>query len=346
MLAEIKGDIMSDLLAQLLADAVAVKRQYIDELFVKSNVVGCGIGFKIAGDVQTDEPCIIISVSRKLPKAQLAATDLIPKLINQVKTDVIETGLFRAFQNPQQKYRPAQPGVSIGHHAITAGTLGCLVRRDGEILILSNNHVLANSNTAQPGDAILQPAPLDGGTASDKIAELVSFVPLDYGGGDGSAQPEGCAGLLGRAMAALKVLSGQPVPQAPTSAGNNHIDCALARPTAPTLVEADILQIGLPTGVGAATLGTRVQKFGRTTGYTQGQIIQIDVTASVDYDGKLAVFHDQIMAGAMSQGGDSGSAILDDQKRIVGLLFAGSDTTTLINPIQFVLDALNVQIVT
>ncbi len=333
---------MSDLLAQLITNAIAVKRQYLDELFARSNVVGCGVGFKIAGDVQTGEPCIVISVSRKLPKAQLAAADLIPKLINQIKTDVIETGLFRAFHNPQQKLRPVQPGVSIGHHAITAGTLGCLVRRDGETLILSNNHVLANSNAARPGDAIFQPSPMDGGTAEDKIAELVSFVPLDYG----NAGPEGCAGLLGRLMAAIKLVSGQPASQAPTPTGSNHVDCALARPIAPGLVLEDILQIGRPTGVGSATLGTRVQKFGRTSAYTQGQIIQIDVTASVDYDGKLAVFHDQWMAGAMSQGGDSGSAILDDQRRIVGLLFAGSDSTTLINPIQFVLDALNVQIVT
>ena len=70
------------------------------------------------------------------------------------------------------------------------------------------------------------------------------------------------------------------------------------------------------------------------------------MTATVDYDGPTAVFHGQLMSGAMSQGGDSGSAVLDDQKRVVGLLYAGSDTTTLINPIQDVLTALNVEIVT
>ena len=52
------------------------------------------------------------------------------------------------------------------------------------------------------------------------------------------------------------------------------------------------------------------------------------------------------MAGAMSAGGDSGSAVLDMNKRVVGLLFAGSDSTTIMNPIQLVLDALQVQLVT
>jgi V8-like Glu-specific endopeptidase len=66
----------------------------------------------------------------------------------------------------------------------------------------------------------------------------------------------------------------------------------------------------------------------------------------VDYGGPTATFHSQLMAGAMSQGGDSGSAVLNNQKQVVGLLYAGSDTTTLFNPIQDVLTALNIEIVT
>jgi hypothetical protein len=328
---------MSQYVAQIVAEAMTVKRQYLEELFSKANVVGCGVGFKIAGETQTQELCIVVSVAAKMPLAQLAATDLVPKFIGQIKTDVIETGVFRAFQNPQQRMRPAQPGASIGHHAITAGTLGCLVQRDGETFILSNNHVLANINSARPGDAILQPGPLDGGTTADKIAELTEFVPLDFGAS--ASEPSGCASVL------LSLLSLQPASQPKATGGYNRVDCALARPV-PGSVVPDVLHIGRPTGVGTATLGTPVQKFGRTSGFTQGRITQIDATVSVDYDGQPAVFHDQLMAGAMSQGGDSGSAILDEQKRVVGLLFAGSEVTTLINPIQLVLDALRVELVT
>jgi hypothetical protein len=326
----------------MIQNAIAVKRQYLDKLFTMPNVVGIGIGYKVSAGVVMNELAITINVSKKVPSAQLAAGDIIPKLLGSIKTDVVETGVFKAFQDPKQKMRPARPGVSIGHYQITAGTFGCLVKRGSDVLILSNNHVLANINKATLGDAILQPGPYDGGTNADKIAELAEFIPIEFGTGDGGT-PGGCSGLI----SSLLSLFGQP-PQARSinQPGDNHVDCAIARPLSPDLVTPEILQIGKPTGVGTATLGTTVQKFGRTTNYTQGTIIQVDVTATVDYGGPTAVFRGQLMAGAMSQGGDSGSAVLDDQKRVVGLLYAGSDTTTLMNPFQDVLTALNVEIVT
>jgi len=330
---------MSADLERLILDAIAVKQQNLDKLFALRNVVGIGVGFKVAGDVVTKELAITINVSKKIPAAQLAPSDLAPKLIGSVKTDVVETGIFKAFQDPKQKMRPARPGVSIGHYNITAGTFGCLVKRGADVFILSNNHVLADINKANLGDAILQPGKYDGGTLADKIAELVEFVPIEFDGGGGSGTPGGCSGLI------ASLFGSKPTSRGINQPGDNHVDCAIAKPTSPDLVTPDILQIGKPTGVGTATLGTAVQKFGRTTSYTQGSIIQVDVTATVDYGGPTATFHGQLMAGAMSQGGDSGSAVLNDQKQVVALLYAGSDTTTLFNPIQDVLTALNVEIV-
>jgi hypothetical protein len=131
-----------------------------------------------------------------------------------------------------------------------------------------------------------------------------------------------------------------------TSPGENLVDAALARPLNPAQFVAEIFKIGIPAGVAEATLGTPVQKTGRTTGFTQGRITQIDVTTSVDYNGRAAMFTDQLMAGGMSEGGDSGSAVLDEDKNVIGLLFAGSPRATLINPIKTVLSLLNVEIVT
>ncbi len=334
---------MADEFMQSIRQAVAVKQEYLSKLLGLPNVVGVGIGWKVAGDTPTRELAITVNVSKKLPTVQLAASDVAPKLIGSIKTDVVETGIFRALQDPKQKMRPARPGVSIGHYAITAGTFGCLVQRGGQVFILSNNHVLANINQGKPGDAILQPGPYDGGTTADKIAELTEFVPIDFGTGNGGGTPGGCSGLIG---SLLNLFSpAPPASVAVNQAGNNTVDCAIAQPLSPDLVTPDILQIGTPVGVGTASLGTAVQKFGRTTNYTQDSIIQVDVTATVDYGGPTAVFQGQLMAGAMSQGGDSGSAVLDNQKRVVGLLYAGSDTTTLINPIQAVLSALNVELV-
>ncbi|HEX6270593.1 MAG TPA: hypothetical protein VFZ43_10175 [Anaerolineales bacterium] len=319
-----------------IALAQQAKRQNQARLMRMSNVVAVGVGFKITGGVQTNEPCVVVSVVKKLPLIQLPESARLPRALGAVQTDVVETGKIFALQDPTEKMRPARPGVSIGHYQITAGTLGCLVQRNGQVYILSNNHVLANSNAAQLGDAILQPGPHDGGTSADQIGTLEQFIPVGFGISAGC----GCSpfALLLRLLGLAKPMINEP--------GNNTVDCAIAKPLSVDLVDPDILNIGIPTGVGTATLGTQVQKSGRTTGLTTDQVTQIDVTVAVNYGGKIAIFRNQLMAGAMSQGGDSGSAVLDMDRQVVGLLFAGSTTTTIMNPIQLVLDALQVQLVT
>jgi hypothetical protein len=320
--------------------AIALAQQAKDQnearLMRLRNVVAVGVGFKTVDGVRTNELCVVVSVIKKLPLIQLPESARVPKALGGVQTDVVETGLIFALQNPTEKMRPARPGISIGHYQITAGTLGCLVQRGGQVYILSNNHVLANSNKAQLGDAILQPGPHDGGTNADQIGTLEQFIPVSFGISTGC----GCSpfALLMRLLGMAKPMVNEP--------SNNTVDCAIAKPLSADLVNPDILNIGIPTGVGTATLGTPVQKSGRTTGHTTDEITQIDVTVSVSYGGPVAVFRNQLMAGAMSQGGDSGSAVLDMNRQIVGLLFAGSNTTTIMNPIQFVLDALQVQVVT
>ncbi len=336
-----------DALTRVILTVQEVKRAYEAQLMSLTNVVATGIGYKIAGDTPTDEVSIVVSVSKKLPLAQLTEATMVPKTINGTKTDVIETGTIVAFQDPKQRLRPARPGCSIGHYQITAGTLGCLVKSGDQVYILSNNHVLANSNAAQNGDPIWQPGQYDGGTSADQIATLERFISLGFDGTPQptpTPQPGGCSPLASILKAFQPQTTTTPAPI--NTPGNNTVDCALAKPLSPDLVTPDILNIGVPMGVGTATLGTQLQKMGRTTGYTTGQITQLDVTVSVDYGGKVATFRNQLLAGAMSQGGDSGSAVLDMNKRAVGLLFAGSASTTIMNPFQKVLDALQVQLVT
>ncbi len=328
-----------------LEPVIRVKRQNLNYLLSRRNVVACGVGFKETERGITDEPCVVVSVTKKMPEAQLSSADIVPKKLGEVKTDVQETGVIRALQGHKDRWRPAPAGVSIGHINITAGTLGCLVTRDDQLFILSNNHVLANSNAAQKGDAIIQPGRYDGGTASDQIATLEDFVPINFGTSPPTCSTAtGVEGLLNWLAKLLgsshRVMAFQEVPE------RNLVDAAIARPLSDDLVEKRIFEIGVPKGTREATLGTQVKKSGRTTGFTTGRITQIDVTTQVSYgEGLDAIFEDQLMAGAMSQGGDSGSAVLDEDDFVVGLLFAGSDTTTIMNPIQFVLDALNVEIV-
>ena len=145
----------------------------------------------------------------------------------------------------------------------------------------------------------------------------------------------------GRSSDTQTATTGQELPEA-----INEVDAALARPLSANLVNANILKIGVPAGIAQATLGTQVQKSGRTTGHTTGRIIQIDVTTRIAYGDQIALFANQLMADGMSAGGDSGSAVLDMERNVVGLLFAGSVSATIINPIHKVLTALDIQIVT
>jgi hypothetical protein len=219
-----------------------------------------------------------------------------------------------------------------------------LVRRGPQIYILSNNHVLANSNDAQPGDAILQPGPSDGGTLADQIATLQEFVPINYG-----TAPPTCPvsnAVVGAHNWVAKLIGGQHRIEAyQENPEMNLVDAAIAAPLSPELVEKRILEIGAPQGVAEGTLGLAVRKSGRTTGLTSGEITQVEATVQVSYGAAgTATFTDQLMAGPMSSGGDSGSAILDGSDRVVGLLFAGSSSTTILNRIQNVLEALNVVI--
>ena len=290
----------------------SVPRIHETRLFRKRNVVGVGIANKVVGGRRTDKPCVVVFVERKVPRSQLRPNDLIPETIEAMKTDVVETGRIQALQARTDRWRPAPGGVSIGHYRITAGTLGVVARRADARMILSNNHVLAKENAASIGDPILQPGPYDGGTDRDRIATLDAFVPIVFDG------------FLDWLLSLFGIA--RPV--------RNVVDAALGKPLSDADVSDEILEIGTVSGTVSGTIGMPVKKSGRTTGLTQGQITAVAATIRVFYGlTRTARFRDQLVASALSQGGDSGSLIVDADNRAIGLLFAGSSNTTILNPI-------------
>jgi hypothetical protein len=210
--------------------------------------------------------------------------------------------------------RPALAGVSIGHYRGGAGTFGAVVydRKTGEPLILSNNHVLANTSLTDEkrgeiGDSIVQPAVMD--KKSKELGVLAKYVPLN------------------------------PYPSP------NVVDCALAKPLSEQDISPEILEIGTVAGVCEPVVGMEIKKSGRTTGYTTGKIRALNATINVSYgNGQTIKFEKQIVASPMSRPGDSGSLVLNRENKAVGLLFAGSDLSTIINPINYVLEMLGVRI--
>ncbi len=322
-----------------------VKERHEASMMAKKNVVGLGIGYKQTKGVKTDRLALVVMVSKKVAAEVLREGDVIPAEIEGVTTDVIEVGEIVALQARTDRWRPAPGGVSIGHFKITAGTLGALVRdaETDEILILSNNHVMANSNGAVQGDPILQPGPADGGTvAADAIANLLRFVPIQFES-EPSQSPcpfsqaaAGMANFFAKLVGSRHRLLPVVIQQA------NQVDGALARPVSPDVVGSDILEIGSVTGDREPELGMGVKKSGRTTGLTTGTVQLLDASVQVGYGGgRTALFTNQILTTNMSQGGDSGSLLVDAEgNKAVGLLFAGSDQVTIHNPIGVVEDAL------
>jgi hypothetical protein len=307
------------------------------------NVVGMGAGIKWKNGQPTGEPALVVLVTQKVEKDQLGAADQVPATLKDMQTDVLAIGfpvaegdeaLAVSTQTLARRERPAKGGYSVGHTKITAGTIGTCVYdilpgggisppRHGigipsKYYILSNNHILANSNNALPGDPILQPGPHDGGVdPTDRIARLSRFVPITF------------------------------EPPVPRIFHRNIVDAAVAEGQFHDL-DRSIYWIGHVRGwrlKGNVTVGTRVQKTGRTTNYTIGRITVINATVDVGYGGgKVARFRDQIVTTDISAGGDSGSLVTTLDNVAVGLLFAGSSVATIVNQIQHVRSLLRVEV--
>ena len=123
----------------------------------------------------------------------------------------------------------------------------------------------------------------------------------------------------------------------------NKIDAAVALPD--VAVEYEVMSIGRIFGTKEVQADDTLRKYGRTTGYTEGAVIYMEATIDVSYGDKTARFVDQIIATPMSENGDSGSLVVaGESDTAIGLLFAGSDQATIINPINAVLDGLEIEI--
>lgn len=323
--------------------------QFQEKLLALPNVCGVGVGRKRVRGECTDCLAVVVFVEEKVALADLPPQGAVPQSIGDVRTDVIPIGEIRLLGERTDRWRPLQPGVSIGHYKITAGTLGAIVydNKTKEPWILSNNHVLANSTNgsdgrASVGDPIYQPGPYDGGTENDQVAVLAKYIPMIKTTTQADCQ---IAKGVERFLNGMIGLSGHDysVQLFKNQRAANKVDCALARPVNRNLVKDEIVGIGQIKGTAQAKVGDKVRKSGRTTGLTTGEIIAVDAVLQVKVGERdSALYEEQIVTSNMSQGGDSGSLVLNEKGEAVGLLFAGSDKATICNRIDLVLKELDV----
>ncbi|HEX5873794.1 MAG TPA: hypothetical protein VFY60_04040 [Pyrinomonadaceae bacterium] len=222
---------------------------------------------------------------------------------------------------PNHRVRNLRFGVSGGNvldstrRFCCSGTLGALLTDGTTQYILSNNHVLARGNRAVAGEDVSQPGLIDSNCN-------ISTVVADF--------------------------TGSP------NLGTSNVDAAIAQLRTGQMDSSGFIEdIGVPSSTLAApTVGLSVAKSGRTTGFTTGSISSVNTSVNVQYTTECGggrkftvAFTGQIVItpGTFSAGGDSGSLIVTNNASHspVGLLFAGSSSATIANPIGLVLTRLS-----
>ena len=308
--------------AQGLAEAIAAQEIHTPDLLAVPGVVGTAVG--LGGGAA---PVIKVYTSDR-------STPGIPQFVDGFPVVVETVGAIFAQPDecsgppwqrppscsggvdPTARFdRPVPIGVSTGHPAITAGTIGARVTDGTSLYALSNNHVYANENLATVGDNVLQPGTFDGGTyPNDAIGTLHAYIPIVFGGNTA-----------------------------------NRVDAAIAKAQPGDLGDSTPADgYGTPASEPvAAVIGAQVIKYGRTTNQTTGKVDAINAIVNVTYDSGTALFTGQVIirgqGGSFSAGGDSGSLIVTaDGHNPVALLFAGNSSITVGNPIGEVLTALGV----
>jgi len=314
--------------------AVAVQRGVTPGLMSVAGILGTAVGLDEAGQVallvfvnsEGQNPGEVI---RALPQA-VRGVPVSGRLTDPFRTVAGKPGA--AVSHTGKQTPPIHLGTSGGwgydlaNGYCCGGTLGSLININGEQYILSNYHVFesdivpgGNSRVAEDGSPVIQPGLID----------------------------VGCNLNNAQTVATLVVKQSLP---------NSNVDVGIAKVTSGMVDPTGaILEIGTISGqTVVASLNQLVKKSGRTTGLTRSKVVGLNATISVTYDNECAggtaftkTFTGQILidnqlakAKKFIAGGDSGSLMVEDvttNPHAVGLLYAGSNTYAIANPIDEVL---------
>ncbi|HSO85247.1 MAG TPA: hypothetical protein VLQ91_01755 [Draconibacterium sp.] len=267
------------------------------------NVVNVAIGLKETSGELTDDIVFQIFVIDKVEKDSLDPSELIPKKIKGYKTDVVRVP--KAVNRiDSSEHRPVTGGLQISNGKGHVGTLGCFAQLviDDTLVLLSNEHVLY-SDSAVAGDKIGQP------NLDNKCCCCCAYVDGEIG----------------------TILS--------PAINNSKVDCAIASVKSGIATDY-VLNNSMAgselhmDGIDTAVVGDLVRKVGRTSGLTNGTVSSINGPTS-SKTGQIFIrpvaseTYTESTNGkkAFSDGGDSGSIIIDEANNVIGLLWGGDPDT-------------------
>jgi hypothetical protein len=302
-----------------------IQERHTASLMSDPEVVGTATGVD-----ETGTPVVLVYTKAHVPDARL------PYELDGVRVVQEVTGEFRAMKgggggvsHTAIQTPPIKLGTSGGWRYDLAngfccgGTLGSLIQVGSQKRILSNYHVFeadivsgGNGRVAQTGDPIIQPGLIDVNCNANNAQDVATLVKT-------------------------------------SSLPGSNVDCSSATIIAGMVDPTGaILEVGtISSSTVGASLGQGVKKSGRTTGLTRSSVSGLNATVSVAYENECAggsaftkTFTGQIVVSNKGSrflaGGDSGSLMVEDvstNPRAVGLLFAGSSSSAIANPIGQVL---------
>jgi hypothetical protein len=310
-----------------MQEVMRIQDRHTPDLFKTREVVGTATSVDERG-----EPVVLVMTSETVAPGRLPAHLDGRRVLVEVTGPIVAMKGGGGVSHTAKQTPPIQlgtsgsPALDIANGYCCGGTLGSLIQSGGTQYILSNSHVFAgdvvsggNGRVSTLGDDIIQPGLID--------------VACNAGGA--------------QVVADLSSLSTLYPP-----GSTPNIDAAIAQ-VRPGMVRTDgaILEIGtLSSQTAAAFVGQAVKKSGRTTGLTRSSVSALNATVNVGYSNECAggsftkTFTGQIMisnrARRFLNSGDSGSLMVQDvttNPRAVGLLYAGSSSTAVANPINAVL---------
>ncbi len=286
----------------LQKEARSLQRELEEQVSKVPGVVGTAVGLKEKKGKLTDEICLRVYVDRRRYKNLSALRKKLPESLGKFDVCIFPEMKFR---NSADRIRPLQGGYQINNEKKAGfGTLGCIAVTRGvdvEYVVLSNWHVVY-AGAATVGDKVAQPT-------------------------------YSCCGshVIGSIL---------------TGSYGNLVDCAIASVKGKGVgVTNRVRDIGELAGSADPVLGSNVRKYGVATQLTNGVIEAIHQNGLINEDGMT--FNDQIVIRSVpdhqpfSQGGDSGSVIVDNDQRVVGLLWGSGADAPFRSPANRIGNVLN-----